>query len=199
MIPHPLHLPYRIILGSQSPRRQQLLQGLDIPFEVQVKPTAEDFHPDMPFGDIPVYLAEKKSDEFEAELTADEGLLLITADTIVAIGNRILNKPSDEHEAYAMLSLLSGQMHTVVTGVCLRTARHKRSFAVHTQVYFRHLEEDEIRYYLRHYAPYDKAGAYGVQEWIGYIGMERIEGSYFNVMGLPVRELYEALRDFPTR
>lgn len=196
MIPNPLRLPYRILLGSQSPRRQQLLRGLDLSFEVLVKPTAEDFDSNMPFAEIPVYLAEKKSAAFEEELEKENSLLVITADTIVAIGERVLNKPADEHEAFAMLSLLSGRMHTVVTGVCLRTAQRKKTFSVHTDVYFRPLEEEEIRYYIKSYAPYDKAGAYGVQEWIGYVCMERIVGSYFNVMGLPVKELYDELKAF---
>jgi len=193
---NPLQLPYHVILGSQSPRRRQLLKGLDITFDVVVKPTEEDFHPEMPFPEVPVYLARKKSAAFEEEISASSGILVITADTIVALEGRILNKPAGRNEAREMLKFLSGRKHTVVTGVCLRTKDNETSFSVHTDVYFKPLTDDEIGYYIESYSPYDKAGSYGVQEWIGYICIERIDGSYFNVMGLPVKELYEHLIAF---
>lgn len=196
MTKNPLQLPYRIILGSQSPRRQELLKGLDIPFEVRVKPTDEHFAPDMPVAQVPEFLARNKAAEFAPELESDEKLLIITADTIVAIEGKILNKPADREEAIQMLTALSGKRHTVITGVCLKTQQQEHCFATHTEVYFKPLDAVEIAYYLDHYKPYDKAGSYGVQEWIGYVCIDRIEGSYFNVMGLPVHELYAALRKF---
>jgi septum formation protein len=199
MSSNPLQLPYIIVLGSQSPRRQQLLKGLDIAFEVKVKPTEEDFDPQMPFPEVPEYLARKKAAAFAPELSADRNLLVITADTIVALEGHILNKPENKAEAVRMLSFLSGKKHTVVTGVCLKTAQKEISFAVHTDVYFKPLSGEEIGYYVEHYSPYDKAGSYGVQEWIGYICIEKIDGSYFNVMGLPVKEVYEELLKFGTR
>jgi septum formation protein len=185
---------YTIILASQSPRRQQLLKELGIDFETRIKDVNEDFPHKLRREEIPLHLCEKKSDAFAEELK--DGELLITADTIVWAQNEVLNKPKDHEDAVKMLSMLSGKMHEVLTGVCLRSADKKHSFYVSTDVYFKQLEQEEIEYYVTNYKPFDKAGAYGVQEWIGYIGIEKIHGSYYNVMGLPVKELYDALKVF---
>ena len=190
-----LHLPYSIILASQSPRRRELLKGLDISFQVTTKDTPEDFPSTLQGSDIATFLSERKSEAFtEAELPPD--YLLITADTIVWLSDKVLNKPVDENEAFAMLKALSGRKHTVFTGVTIRTAKKKRTFCTATDVWFRELGDKEISYYLDHYKPYDKAGSYGVQEWIGYTAISRIEGSYYNVMGLPTQQLYLELSRF---
>lgn len=187
-------LRYQLILGSRSPRRHHLLEGLGVPFSVRTRDTNEDFDPTMPQIEIAPYLAKKKADALRAELSPGE--LLITADTIVCLGDEVLNKPGSEQEARDMLRQLSGQMHRVYTGVCLSTAAKQRAFVDETKVFFRSLTEDEIAYYVANYKPFDKAGAYGAQEWMGYVGVERIEGSYFNVMGLPVHKLYTELMRF---
>ncbi|MDE7074496.1 MAG: Maf family nucleotide pyrophosphatase, partial [Odoribacter sp.] len=140
------------------------------------------------------YLSRLKAQAFISELQADE--LLITADTVVCIGGEILGKPAGRKEAVKMLQRLSGNRHTVVTGVSLTTATSQRTFSVQTEVYFKELTEEEITYYVDTYQPFDKAGAYGIQEWIGYIGITRIDGSFYNVMGLPVQRLYEELQKF---
>jgi len=190
-----LHLPYSIILASQSPRRRELLKGLDISFRVTTKDTPEDFPSTLQGSDIATFLSERKSEAFtETELPPD--FLLITADTIVWLGDKVLNKPVDGNEAFAMLKALSGRRHTVFTGVTIRTAKKKRTFCTATDVWFRELGDEEISYYLNHYKPYDKAGSYGVQEWIGYTAISRIEGSYYNVMGLPTQQLYLELSRF---
>ncbi len=183
-----------IILASASPRRRQLLAGLDIEFGVKTKEVSEDFSAEMPVNQIPLYLAQKKAHAFEEEL--QENQLIIAADTIVSIQETILNKPNSLQEARAMLEMLSGKMHKVITGVCLLSKHKKELFADITQVYFRSLSKAEIDYYVEHYKPFDKAGSYGAQEWLGMIAIERIEGSYFNVMGLPVHLLYEKLKNF---
>lgn len=193
---NPLQLPYSILLGSQSPRRQQLLKGLDLEFTVKVKPTDEEFDPQMKFEKVPVFLAEKKAEAFAEEIQGDKNLLVITADTIVAIDQHILNKPSDKADAIRMLEILSGRKHTVVTGVSITTQQKQVSFSSSTDVYFKTLSNEEINYYLDKYQPYDKAGSYGVQEWIGYACIEKMVGSYFNVMGLPVHDLYAQLQRF---
>lgn len=185
---------YTIILASQSPRRQQLLKELGFDFETRAKEVSEEFPSKLRREEIPLHLCEKKSDAFANELT--DGQLLITADTIVWADNEVLNKPKDHDEAVKMLNKLSGKMHEVITAVCLRTSDKKESFYVTTDVYFKDLTQEEIEYYVTNYQPFDKAGAYGVQEWIGYIGIEKINGSYYNVVGLPVKELYEALQKF---
>ncbi len=182
---------YHIILASKSPRRHHLLKELGIAFEVQTKDVEESFPAHLKAQEIPLYLCRKKADAFEGSL--QDNSIVITADTVVWIEGQVLNKPVDASDAKRMLRLLSGKCHEVFTGVCLKSKLKTHSFFSATKVYFKHLSEDEIDYYINNYRPYDKAGAYGAQEWIGYIGVERIEGSYFNVMGLPVKELYEHL------
>ena len=195
---------YNIILASKSPRRQFLLKELGLDFEIRTKDTDESFPKKLKGKQIALYLCKKKAEAFKGELQPND--LLITADTIVWINNKVLNKPADYNEAVKMLKLLSGKMHTVYTGVCIgclspsRGGAHAvagevrlRAFVTFTKVFFKKLSAKEIDFYIRNYKPYDKAGAYGAQEWIGYIGVEKIIGSYFNVMGLPVKELYEHL------
>ncbi len=185
----------KIILASQSPRRYELLKGLGLDFDVLTsKDTDESFPDDMNTDKIPVYIAEKKAKTFENFI--DEKTILITADTIVCLNGRILNKPSKRKEAENMLRQLSGNSHVVITGVCIKSLQNKRCFSSRTIVYFNDLSTFEIDYYIDKYKPYDKAGAYGIQEWIGYIGIKNIEGSYYNVMGLPVQKLYEELCEF---
>ena len=184
---------FNIILGSQSPRRKELLGGLDIEFTTKVIPGLEETYPDTLQGEeIPVYLAKQKADAY----TLADNELLITADTIVWLDGRVYGKPADEAEAREMLRSLSGKTHDVITGVCVRTNQKNVSFASTTKVRFAELTEDEINHYVEKYRPMDKAGSYGVQEWIGYIGVEHIEGSYFNVMGLPIQKLYTVLKEF---
>ncbi|MGE5426886.1 MAG: Maf family nucleotide pyrophosphatase, partial [Methylococcaceae bacterium] len=166
---------YEIILASQSPRRQQLLHELGLEFKVQSMNVAEDFPDHLGMTEVPVFLAELKAAAFLPQLKSHQ--LVITADTIVWLDGHVLNKPADYTDAWRMLSHLSGKKHQVVTGVCLLSSEKKVSFYVSTDVWFKELEDNEIRYYLDHYRPYDKAGAYGIQEWIGYIGIHHIEGS----------------------
>jgi septum formation protein len=185
---------HKIILASQSPRRQHLLKELGIDFTIRTK-EVDEIYPEHLTGEaIPVYLAKLKAEAFLSELKDDE--LLITADTIVWVDEQVLGKPTDYNDAFRMLELLSGNMHTVYTGVCLITLQKEVAFCASTQVYFRQLAGHEIDYYLQTHQPYDKAGAYGIQEWIGYVGVERISGSYFNVMGLPIQKLYDELKRF---
>ena len=185
----------KIILASNSPRRKELLAGLDIPFEVKVLPSVDESYPaTLKAGDIPLFISRAKADAYRASIKPDE--LIITADTIVWLDDSILEKPKDEADAVRMLHLLSGKMHEVFTGVTLTTSERQTSFVAESKVKFATLSDDEIAYYFSHYHPLDKAGAYGVQEWIGYVGVEYIEGSFYNVMGLPVRKLYEALKEF---
>jgi septum formation protein len=191
---HPSFNKYQIILASQSPRRQHLLKELGIPFTIRTKDVEEIFPEGLKDESIATYLAKLKAEAFLSELKENE--LLITADTIVWINNQVLGKPTDYNDAFRMLKMLSGNMHTVYTGVCLLTLQKEVVFCASTDVYFRHLEDYEIEKYLKTHQPYDKAGAYGVQEWIGYIGVERIDGSYFNVMGLPIQRLHDELLKF---
>lgn len=186
---------YRVILASRSPRRHELLRGLNIDFEIRLKDTPEDFDGNLMGREIALMLAKRKNLAFtEDELPSN--FLLITADTIVWLEDRVLNKPADEEQALAMLRVLSGRSHKVFTGVYLRSRDKESGFCAESTVYFRHLTEEEILYYIRNFKPFDKAGSYGVQEWIGYVGIERIEGSYFNVMGLPTQMLYMHLKLF---
>ncbi len=185
---------YKIILASQSPRRQQLLKGLDIPFQIISKDIKEEYPQDLKKEEIALYLCELKASAFNGEI--DDKTLVITADTIVWINGVALNKPSDYNDAVSILKTLSGNMHEVITGVCLKTKNKTHSFFSLTKVFFKKLSQQEIEYYITNYKPYDKAGAYGAQEWIGYVAIEKIEGSYFNVMGLPTRLLYEELMKF---
>ena len=184
---------YRIILASNSPRRRELLSGLGIDYEVKTLPGIEENYPDNLQGDeIPVYIAREKAEAYRPYIQKDE--LIITADTIVYLDGQVLGKPKDEADAARMLRLLSERVHQVITGVCITTADTQRAFATTTEVTFDTLSEEEINYYVTNYRPLDKAGAYGVQEWIGFIGVTRLEGSYFNVMGLPVQRLYKELK-----
>lgn len=186
---------YSVILASRSPRRQALLSGLDIPFIVRLKDTNEDYIHGTPARDVALELAERKALAFHpTELPPN--FLLISADTVVSLGDEILNKPQTVEEARQMLIRLSGNHHTVYTGVCILTSDKKVCFCEASEVYFRELTNEEIDYYISKYKPFDKAGSYGVQEWIGYTSIARIEGSYFNVMGLPTQRLYESLKQF---
>lgn len=185
---------YKIILASASPRRKELLAGLDIPFSVKKIDFDESIPEKLENEKVAEYLAIKKSDAFIPLLR--EGEIVITSDTTVLVGDLLLNKPKDESEAKGMLNSLSGKMHQVITGVCIRSNQKKVNFNSISKVYFKDLEEEEINYYVTHYRPYDKAGSYGIQEWLGYIAIEKIEGSYFNIMGLPVHKIYEELQKF---
>ena len=183
---------YRVILGSQSPRRKELLAGLDIEFETLVLTGEEVFPEGLAGEEIPLFLARQKADAYNRMM--DGRTLVITADTIVWLDGRMYGKPHTEEEAREMLRSLSSRTHQEITGVCVRSAGREETFAAPTRVTFARLTEEEIEYYVRKYRPMDKAGSYGVQEWIGYIGVERIEGSYYNVMGLPVQRLYGVLK-----
>ncbi|MDD2996382.1 MAG: Maf-like protein [Paludibacter sp.] len=183
---------YDIILASQSPRRSELLKGLDIDFRIEVIDVDESYPAGMMGVEIPMYLAEKKANAYRSIM--QDNTLLITADTIVWHEGRVMNKPSNETEARQMLTKLSGKTHQVITGVCISSLRKRKVFHVISEVRFARLTAAEIDYYLEHYKPYDKAGSYGVQEWIGFVGVEHINGSYFNVMGLPVQRLYNELK-----
>ncbi len=188
-----LRLNHPLILASNSPRRKQLMHEMGFEFVVKTKDTDESFPDDIPLNEVPVYLAEKKANAFKNELKNE---IIITADTVVIINDRILNKPSDAKEAYEMLSLLSSKKHDVITGVCLLSENKKVLFSDITEVYFKELSKEEIDFYINKYKPYDKAGSYGAQEWMGMVAVEKIIGSYFNVMGLPVHKVYEELIKF---
>jgi septum formation protein len=185
---------YTVLLASKSPRRQYLLKELGVEFTVKTKDVDERFPETLKAQEIPLYLCRKKAEAFQEELTGNN--LVITADTVVWVENQVLNKPENYDDAVRMLKLLSGKKHQVFTGVCLASSTKIKSFYAVTDVYFKQLSDAEIEYYIKNYNPYDKAGAYGAQEFIGYIAVERIDGSYFNVMGLPVKELYEELLVF---
>ncbi len=186
---------YKIILASGSPRRKELLAGLELDFETRLLPGIDESYPETLRGeDIPVAISRKKSEAYRAAMADDE--LIITADTIVYLDGKVIGKPHSEEEACQMLRSLSGRTHEVITGVTLATRRKTRSFASTSRVTFANLAESDIRHYVQRYRPLDKAGAYGIQEWIGYIGVTGIEGSYYNVMGLPVQRLYTELKDF---
>ena len=185
----------RLILASASPRRRQLLADCDIPFVVaEPFDCNEEYPPQMPSHEVAEYLSGLKSDAYPHTLAADE--ILLTADTVVIVDDHILGKPSSAEEAVAMLQMLSGRVHNVVTGVTIRSAERRRSFSVSSSVSFRTLTADEIDYYITRYRPFDKAGSYGIQEWIGYVAIESIEGTFFNVMGFPVQRLYVELGEF---
>ncbi len=192
-----LPLKYKLVLGSQSPRRYELLSGLDVDFVVRTPLHSDENYPlTLAASEVPLFLAKQKSLALMNTLTTDE--LLLTADTVVVLENgEILGKPSDRSEAMQMLQRLSGGRHTVISGVAfsLYDGIHFAD-AISSEVYFATLSNDEIAYYLDHYHPYDKAGAYGIQEWIGYIGITKIEGSFYNVMGLPIQLIYKTLRDW---
>ena len=185
---------YKVILASASPRRRELLAGLDVEFEVRALPDVdESFPPELQGGDIPLHISKKKADAYRPVMAADE--LVITADTIVWLDGVALGKPVDEADARRMLRNMSGKTHSVFTGVAITTKDNQRCFVAQSDVTFAQLTDDEIDYYIAKYRPMDKAGSYGAQEWIGYIGMSNIVGSYFNVMGLPVQRLYSELKE----
>lgn len=180
----------KIILASNSPRRKELLGGLGVDFEVKVLNGVDESYPDtLPAKDVAEYIATEKA----AAYTVQEDELWITADTVVIVGQDILGKPKDAADACRMLRELSGKTHQVVTGVCLTTSKEQRRFSVTTDVTFKQLSDAEIEHYVDKYKPFDKAGAYGIQEWIGYIGVTALNGSYYNVMGFPVQRVYEEL------
>lgn len=182
----------KIILASASPRRKELLAGLDLDFEVKVlKGVSESYPESLRAEEVPQYISREKAAAYQV---ADDELLL-TADTVVVVNNTILGKPHDAADARRMLRLISGRTHQVVTGVTLTTAKAQKTFGVTTDVTFRQLTDDEIDYYITHYRPFDKAGAYGIQEWIGYVGVTSIHGSYYNVMGLPVQRIYQEIME----
>ena len=183
---------YKLVLASASPRRQQLMKDAGFTFEVRLKDVEEKYPDGLALEKVPEYLSRVKAEAFRDELKPDE--VLVTADTVVCIHDKILGKPTGREDAIRMLQELSGARHLVVTGVSVTTCTKQLSFSSFTNVFFKALSIEEIEYYVDTYKPFDKAGAYGIQEWIGYIGIERIEGSFYNVMGLPVQKLYETLR-----
>lgn len=184
---------YHIVLASNSPRRRELLSGLGIVYEVKTLPDINESYPETLVGEeIPLYISQEKAAAYRRVMQPDD--LIITADTIVWLDGRVLGKPHDAAQACEMLRVLSGREHQVITGVTLTTRDFTKSFAVTSEVEFAALSQEEIDYYVENYHPLDKAGAYGVQEWIGFIGVRRLSGSYFNVMGLPVQRLYQELK-----
>ncbi len=184
----------KIVLGSASPRRQELLKLLAVDFEIRLSNSDEQFNEKLPPEQIAKFLATQKSEALKNTIIKNE--ILITADTIVAKEDRILNKPKNEKEAVEMLTFLSNGRHQVITGVCISSTEKSISFSVNTKVFFKKLSSEEINFYIKNYKPFDKAGAYGIQEWIGLIGIEEIQGSYFNVVGLPMQKLYQNLIQF---
>ncbi|MDR0686145.1 MAG: Maf-like protein [Dysgonamonadaceae bacterium] len=186
---------YRLILASNSPRRKELLSGLDVKYEVRKPPEVKECYPEtLQREEIPVYLARLKASACSAWMQDDT--LLLTADTIVWFNGKVYGKPKNETDSIATLKALSGNTHEVITGVCLTSNKKQTAFHSVSKVKFAELDEPEINYYVKHYTPRDKAGAYGVQEWIGYIGVEYLEGSFYNVMGLPASRLYQELKNF---
>ena len=186
--------PYNYILASKSPRRRELLKMLGIDFQVKIKEVEEIFPDGLSKEEIPVYLVKLKAKPFLEELGSND--MLITADTIVWFNGRVLEKPKNHDEAVTMLKMLSGNEHQVISGVCLTTTKKQTAFYALSNVRFKTLSRAEIEYYITHFKPYDKAGAYGIQEWIGAIGITHIEGSFYNVMGLPIQKLYEEILRF---
>lgn len=185
---------YQITLASNSPRRKELLSGLNLDYKVKILPDIDETYPDTLKGEnIPLYIARKKAEAYKSIMSKNE--LIITADTIVYTDGEVLGKPKDEADARRMLHALSGRSHQVITGVCITTSGFQRSFASVTEVTFDTLTDEEVDFYISTYSPMDKAGAYGIQEWIGFIGVSKLNGSYFNVMGLPVQRLYRELKN----
>ena len=186
---------YKVILASNSPRRRELLAGLGLQFEVRVLADIdENYPPTLPATQIAKYIAHKKAEANRTIMAENE--MIITADTIVVVDDMVMGKPTDDADAIRMLSTLSGKTHKVITGVCITTLNKQTVFDVTTGVTFKTLTDEEINYYITHFHPTDKAGAYGIQEWIGYIGVTGLEGSYYNVMGLPVQRIYDELCEF---
>ena len=189
---------YNLILASRSPRRHMLLQGLDLLFEIKVKNTKEIYPKDLNYIEVPEFLAKLKAGAFILE-DLKKNDVIITADTIVVLEGKIIGKPKNKKEAKSIIQQLSGKEHTVITGVCLTSKEHQRSFSSSSLVKFREINEQDIEYYVEEYIPLDKAGAYGIQEWIGYVAIEKITGSFYNVMGLPTQLLFEELVDFTNK
>lgn len=188
---------YNIILASQSPRRREILKMLGVDFKVVVKDTDETFPPELQGGAIPEHIAVLKASAFDSDLQSlPDNTIIIASDTIVYIDNKVIGKPKGREDAIKMLKTLSGRCHQVLTGVCIKTKNRQRSFFAESKVWFRELSDDEITYYVDNYRPFDKAGAYAVQEWIGAAAIAKIEGSYYNVMGLPSQMLYNELLKF---
>jgi len=185
----------KLVLGSKSPRRSQLLTEAGLSFEIRVQDCDEDFETTVPVLEVPVMLAARKAEALFFSISSDE--ILLTADSVVISEGTIYNKPEDFDAGIQMLKALSGRTHTVATGVCLTSPQYKQQFTVTTEITFDPITEPEMGYYLNTYRPYDKAGSYGIQDWIGLCKVRRIEGSYSNVMGLPIREVYNALVEFP--
>jgi septum formation protein len=186
---------YNILLASESPRRKYLLQGMGLKFRLIKRSYLKEEYPlNLSCQEIPVYLAKLKARSCEDLIKSDT--ILITADTVVCLDNEILDKPENFPDAFRILKKLSGNKHQVITGICIKSKDREKTFYSKSDVYFRNLTDTEIEYYIKLYKPYDKAGSYGIQEWIGYIGIERIEGSYFNIMGLPTAQLYNELSKF---
>lgn len=185
----------KIILASGSPRRKEILEGMDLCFETDTRNSfKEEFGPDIPHEEIPALMSRGKSHGFHRELGENE--ILVTADTMVLCRGHVLGKPKDREDAIRMLKLISGHLHRVITAVTIRDREHETTFSDTSYVHFRELEDSEIEYYVDRYRPYDKAGAYAIQEWIGYTGIIKIDGSYYNIMGLPAHRLYEELMKF---
>ena len=185
----------KIILASASPRRKELLSGLGVQFTVDTRNTFEEIAPEgLPYSQYPEYMAKGKSHGFHRDLLPDE--ILVTVDTMVLCSDEIMGKPTDRADAIRMVQKLQNNRHSVLTGVCIRSLEKEVCFTASTDVFFDELSQEEIEYYVDTYRPFDKAGAYGVQEWVGYAGIKRIEGSYFNVVGLPVQMLYQKLKEF---
>ncbi len=184
----------RIVLASKSPRRHELMKGLGIPFEVRTKEVDESFSSELTGKEIPEFLAAKKADAFRQELTEEE--ILITSDTVVWLGDRVFNKPQTRNEAVEMITELSGRTHEVITAICISSTKKRVVTSETTKVHFGEIGKEAIKWYVDKYEPMDKAGAYGIQEWIGYVGIDRIEGSFYNVMGFPTRLFYLELAKF---
>ena len=195
MLLHEKLRPYRLLLASQSPRRRELIAGCGLPHRLAPKYDCAELYPaGIPAEEVPLYLSRLKSEAYPVPLAADE--ILLTADTVVIVAGEVLGKPHDRDEAVAMLRRLAGRSHTVVTGVTFRTSARTHTFGARSEVWLRPLSDEEITYYVDTCRPYDKAGSYGIQEWIGYAAIERIDGSFYNVMGLPIQKVYVELGKF---
>lgn len=195
MLLHEKLATWHLLLASQSPRRRELMSGCGIPYELAPRYACEECYPaTLPAEEVPAYLARLKSEAYPTSLAPRD--LLLTADTVVILDGAVLGKPADRNEARQILGRLSGARHTVITGVTLRSATTSNTFSARSDVWFRTLTEEEIDYYIDHFRPYDKAGSYGIQEWIGYAAIERIDGSFYNVMGLPIQRVYIELEKF---
>ena len=186
---------FNLILATKSPRRQLLMKGMDLNFEIKVKRIKEEYPEDLPYIEVPEYLAKLKASVCKTDKLKKHDIY-ITADTIVVLKGQVIGKPKNKTQAKKTLEALSGQMHKVITGVCLTSSKKQTCFSSESNVYFKKIHKEDIDYYVNEYMPFDKAGSYGIQEWIGYIGIERIEGSFYNVMGLPTQMLYEELLNF---